>query len=207
MTALRTEPLRKPAGAHHPIHDLIRERWSPRAFATRTVERATLLSLFEAARWAPSSNNRQPWHFIVATSEHPQDHARLAATLNERNRRWAQHAPVLILVVAQLAPQPGRELASLYDVGLAVGNLVTQAVAQGLGTHQLGGFDAEQARAALGIPAGYAPVAVIALGYPGAPEVLPDDLQLRELARRTRKPLEAFVFEGQWQLDAAEVAA
>ncbi len=197
--------LHKPADAHHPIHDLIRERWSPRAFADRPVEHAKLHSIFEAARWAASSNNRQPWHFVIATTEHPKDHARLAATLFERNRRWAQHAPVLVLVVAQLSPQPGRELTSLYDVGLAVGNLVTQAVALGLVTRQMGGFDASMARETLGIPEGYMPVAMIALGYPGSPAALPDDLREREAAPRTRKPLEEFVFEGHWEQAAQEV--
>ncbi len=200
-------PLHKPAEAAHPIHDLMRERWSPRAFATRPVERPKLLSLFEAARWAPSGNNRQPWHFIVGASDHPEDHAVLAGTLNERNRRWAQYAPVLILVVAQLASQPGKELASLYDVGLAVGNLTAQAVDLGLVTRQMDGFDAEQARMVLGIPEGYAPVVVIALGYPGSPEALPDDLRERELAPRSRKPLEDFVFAGHWRLAAEEVGA
>ena len=204
MTLTHTALLRKPADAHHPIHALLRERWSPRAFAARPVERATLNSLFEAARWSASANNRQPWHFIVATSEHPEDHARLAATLNERNRRWAQHAPVLILVVAQLSSQPGRELASLYDVGLAVGNLLTQAVDLGLVTRQMGGFDAEKARATLGIPEGYLPVAVIALGYPGSPEALPDDLRERETAPRSRRPIKEWVFEGERNKDMRE---
>ena len=200
-------PRHKSAEVDHPIHDLMRERWSPRAFAARPVERAKLLSLFEAARWAPSGNNRQPWRFVVGTSDHPEDHALLAATLNERNRRWAWYAPVLILVVAQLSPQPGKELASLYDVGLAVGNLTAQAVDLGLVMHQMGGFDAEQARATLGIPEGYVPVVVIALGYPGSPQALPDDLREREMAPRSRKPLEDFVFEGHWQLAAEEVGA
>ena len=207
MTALHTETLGKPAEADHPIHDLLRERWSPRAFATRPVERAKLKSLFEAARWAPSANNRQPWRFVVCTSDQPMDHARLAATLNERNRRWAEHAPVLILVVAQLSPQTGKELASLYDVGLAVGNLMTQAVDLGLVMRQMGGFNTEQAQAALAIPEGYIPVAVIALGYPGSLHALPEDLRERELASRGRKPLREFVFEGRWEHAAAEVGA
>jgi nitroreductase len=199
--------LRKPADVHHPIHDLIRERWSPRAFAPHPVERAKLDSIFEAARWAPSANNRQPWQFIIGTNDNPEHHARLAAVLNERNYRWARHAPVLILVVAQLLDQPGRELASLYDVGLAVGNLVIQAADCGLSTHQIGGFDAGLARETLDIPPGYLPVAMIALGYTGSAEALPDDLRQRELAPRGRKPLEEFVFEGRWPLLEREVGA
>src|SRR5690242_17099878 len=109
MTVATTAPLRKPADTHHPIHALLRERWSPRAFAARPVEREKLHSLFEAARWAPSAANFQPWHFIVATKENPGDHARMVETLMESNQRWAQHAPVLILVVAKLYERPGKE--------------------------------------------------------------------------------------------------
>jgi nitroreductase len=192
-------PLRKPADASYPIHELISERWSPRAFADRLVEREKLYSLLEAARWAASSGNLQPWYFVVGTKEHAENHARLVATLRERNILWAQHAPVLILVVAKLYDRPGKERTSFYDVGMAVGNLVTQAVDLGLVTHQMGGFDPDKACEALGIPEGHQPLAVIALGYPGAPDVLPDDLRKRELAPRSRKPLEEFVFEGHWE--------
>ncbi len=202
---MENTPFRKPAEAHYPIHDLIRERWSPRAYDDRPVERAKLYSIFEAARWAPSANNRQPWHFIIGTNEHPDDHARLAAILNERNRRWAERAPVLILAVAQLSSRPGKEYTSLFDVGLAVGNLVHQAVDLGLVTYQMGGFDADLARATLGIPDGYVPVVAIALGYPGPAAALPDDLQEREAAPRFRKPLEEFVYQGQWEQVAEEV--
>jgi nitroreductase len=199
MTNIEAYPLRKPADASHPIHELISERWSPRAFADRSVEREKLYSLLEAARWAASAGNQQPWYFLVSTKEHAENHARLAATLWERNILWAQYAPVLILVVAKLYDRPGKELTSFYDVGMAVGNLVTQAVDLGLVTHQMAGFDAEKARETLGIPEGYQPLAMIALGYLGTPDGLPDDLRKRELAPRSRKPLEEFVFEGQWE--------
>ena len=199
MTNIEAYPLRKPADASHPIHELISERWSPRAFADRPVEHEKLYSLFEAARWAASAGNQQPWYFLVGTKENPENHERLAATLWERNMLWAQHAPVLLLVVAKLYDRPGKELTSFYDVGMAVGNLVTQAVDLGLVTHQMAGFDAEKAREALSIPEGYQPLAMIALGYLGTPDGLPDDLRERELAPRSRKPVEEFVFEGQWE--------
>jgi nitroreductase len=199
MTNIEASPLRKPADTSHPIHELISQRWSPRAFADRPVERGKLYSLLEAARWAASAGNQQPWYFLVGTKEDAQNHARLVATLWERNILWAQYAPVLILVVAKLYDRPGKELTSFYDVGMAVGNLVTQAVDLGLVTHQMAGFDAEKAREALSIPEGYQPLAMIALGYPGTPDGLPDDLRERELAPRSRKPLEEFVFEGQWE--------
>ena len=199
MTNVNASAVRKPADASHLIHELISERWSPRAFADRLVEREKLSSLFEAARWAASAGNQQPWYFIVGTKERAEDHARLVATLWERNILWAQYAPVLILVVAKLYDRPGKELTSFYDVGMAVGNLVMQAVDLGLVTHQMAGFDAQKARETLGIPEGYQPLAVIALGYSGTPDGLPDDLRERELAPRSRKPLEEFVFEGQWE--------
>jgi len=202
MTDTDTLPLRKPADASHPIHDLISERWSPRAFADRPVEREKLYSILEAARWAASDGNQQRWYFIIATKENGDDHERLVATLWDRNILWAKYAPVLILVVAKLYDRPGKEYTSFYDVGMAVGNLVTQAVDLGLVTHQMGGFDPDKARTTLGIPQGYQPLAMIALGYPGIPDVLPDDLRERELAPRSRKPLEEFVFEGRWEQSA-----
>jgi nitroreductase len=191
-------PFRKPADNHHPIHDLIRERWSPRAFADRPVEAEKLASVFEAARWAASASNQQPWYFLFATKEDSETHARFVSTLWEGNVRWAQQAPVLILVVAKHYEFPGKERASLYDVGMAAGNLVTQAVNLGLTTHQMGGFDANKAIELLHIPTGYEPLAMMALGYPGNPDALPDDLRKREIAPRARKPISEFVFAGQW---------
>ena len=201
-----TEVVRNPASAGHPIHELIRERWSPRAFSDRPVEREKLHSLFEAARWAASAANQQPWHFIFATKEHPEEHARFVSTLAELNIVWAQQAPVLILIAAQRYEFPGKEFTSYYDTGMAVGNLVTQAVELGLNTHQMGGFDPEKAREVLNIPEGYDPITVMAVGYPGSPEMLPDKLREREVAPRTRKPLIDFVFEGGWNHPAPDAA-
>ncbi|GCE21665.1 nitroreductase family protein [Dictyobacter kobayashii] len=199
--------LRKPATAEHPIHELISERWSPRAFANRPVEAEKLHSLFEAARWAASTANFQPWNFVFATREHPEEHARIVETLLENNAKWAQEAPVLVVAVAKLYDFAGREHNSLYDLGMAVGNLVTQAVHLGLVTHQMGGFVVDKARELLNIPEGYVPVAVIAIGYPGSPDTLHPVLRERELAPRARKPLNEFVFEGSWQQAAPDANA
>ncbi|HET8913239.1 MAG TPA: nitroreductase family protein [Ktedonobacteraceae bacterium] len=200
MTTTDITSFRKPAEAHHPIHTLIGERWSPRAFDDRPVEREKIHSLFEAARWAASANNMQPWHFIMATKENAEDHARFVEILMEGNRTWAQHAPVLVLVVARLYSFPGKEQISFYDTGMAAENLVTQAVDLGLATHQMGGFDGDKARELLGIPEGYTPLSMIAIGYPGTHERLTDVLREREVAPRVRKSVEEFVAEGRWSL-------
>ena len=192
--------MRKLAETLYPIHELLRERWSPRAFADRMVEPEKLRSLLEAARWAPSSFNEQPWSFIVATKEHPGEYERLLSCLVEGNIRWAQHAPVFMLSVAKLAfernGKPNRH--AFHDVGLAVENLVIQATALGLAVHQMAGFHVDKARELFSIPDGHEPVAALVLGFPGDPAGLPEELREREVAPRIRKPLESFVFSGQW---------
>jgi nitroreductase len=174
------------------IHELLARRWSPRAFSPRPVEAVKLAQLFEAARWAPSSYNAQPWAFIVATHEDAEGYNRLLSTLVDVNRQWARQVPVLILAIAKLdydhAARPNRH--ALYDLGQAVANLTVQATALGLQIHQMGGFDPRSARELFAIPTGYEPVAVLALGYQEGPPADP--------AARTRKPLTDFVFSGSW---------
>ncbi|MHC5010008.1 MAG: nitroreductase family protein [Planctomycetota bacterium] len=190
----------KAASTAHPIHDLMARRWSPRAFDARSVPPDVLRSVLEAARWAPSSFNAQPWHFIVATKDAPEDFARLLACLVEGNQGWARHAPVLLFSAARLDfernGKPNRH--AWHDVGLATENLMLQATAHGLVTHAMAGYHADVARETLGIPEGFEPVAAIALGYPGDPSRLPDPLRAAEAAPRTRKPLSEIVFEGRW---------
>jgi nitroreductase len=190
----------KPADTLYPIHDLLRQRWSPRAFDDRPIEPEKLRSLCEAARWAPSSNNEQPWRFIVANKDYETEWNRLFACLVEGNRKWAYRAPVLILSVASLNFEddstPNRH--AFYDTGMAVENLVLQATALGLAAHQMAGFDVEKARADLKIPSGYEPVAMIAVGYPGELASLPDRLRERELQLRNRRPISEWTFSGQW---------
>ena len=174
------------------IHELLARRWSPKVFSPRPIEPAKLAQLFEAARWAPSSYNAQPWAFILATREDAEGYNRLLSTLVDVNRQWAQQAPVLILAVAKLnydhVASANRH--ALYDLGQAVANLTVQATALDLHIHQMGGFDPHSARELFAIPSGYEPVAVLALGYQEAPPADP--------AARTRKPLADFVFSGRW---------
>lgn len=192
--------MERPAPAAHPIHDVLARRWSPRAFDPRPVEPETLRSLLEAARWAPSSYNEQPWSYLVATKGDAPGFARMLECLVEGNRLWAKEAPVLMLAVASLRfARNGKENRhAFHDVGLATGNLVVQATARGLFVHQMAGILPEVARETYGIPEGHEAATGIALGYPGDPASLPEKLRAAEAAPRTRKPLEAFVFSGRW---------
>jgi len=190
----------KPAVTDVELHDLIRNRWSPRAFAEKAVTPEVLRSLFEAARWAPSSNNEQPWVYLIVTKDDPENFAKMLGVLVEFNAGWAKHAPVLALSVAHLKTQregkPNRM--ALHDVGSATAQLTVEANARGLQVHQMAGFDAEKARQTFAIPADWEPVAAMAIGYPGNPDLLPEKLRDRELAPRTRKPLSEFVMTGGW---------
>lgn len=192
--------MEKPADTQYPIHDLLKRRWSPRAFSDRRVEPDTLRSLLEAARWAPSSSNEQPWNFLVATKEDQAEFGRLLSCLVEGNSLWAQHAPVLMVSVARISfedeGKPNRH--AFHDVGQAVADLSVQATALGLMVHQMAGFHPDKVRELYGIPKEFEPVAAIALGYPGDPQSLPEKLKQRELALRERKPLAQFVFTGRW---------
>ena len=192
--------MEKPADTHIPIHDLLARRWSPRAFAEQPVESDKLASLFEAARWAPSSSNEQPWRFVVATKDDQAAYDRLLACLLEGNRKWAFRAPVLLVSVARMQfeddGKPNRH--AFHDTGMALENLLLQAAALGLVAHPMAGFNIEQARADLKIPAGFEPVAMVAVGYPGDPALLPDYLQQREANPRERTPVSGFVYAGSW---------
>jgi nitroreductase len=192
--------MEKPAATNYRIEDLIARRWSPRAFQERPVEADKLKSLFEAARWAPSSSNEQPWRFLAATRDNPSDYDKLFSCLSEGNAKWVFRAPVLMLSVASLFfeddGKPNRH--ALHDTGMAVENLVLQATALGLQAHQMAGYDVDKARRECQIPSGFEPVAMIALGYAGDPAILPDYLREREVKPRERQPIRDFVFSADW---------
>ncbi|MHB8483747.1 MAG: nitroreductase family protein [Nitrospiria bacterium] len=192
--------MEKPALAHYPIHELLGRRWSPRAFSNKMVESDKLRSLFEAARWAPSSNNEQPWSFIVATKNNQFEYERLLGCLVQGNIQWAQFAPVLMVSVTRLAFEENGKLNrhAFYDTGQSVANLVVQATVLGLVVHQMAGFYPDKVKEVYSIPNEYEPVTAIALGYPGDPEMLPERLWKRELAPRERKPITEFVFSERW---------
>jgi nitroreductase len=192
--------MNNPAPAEYPIHEFIRDRWSPRAFSDREIAPADLCSLFEAARWAPSSSNEQPWAFIVAGKR---DHANFTKALQplvEFNVNWAKHAPVLGFAVSELAfaknKTPNRN--AQYDTGASMALLCIEAVSRGILVHQMAGFDPDTARDVFEIPAGWDAIAAFAMGYPGDPHSLPQPYRDRETAPRTRKPVREFVMSGKW---------
>ncbi len=188
--------MEKPAVAEYPIQELLARRWSPTTFGRRSVAPETLRSLLEAARWAASSFNEQPWNSIVAPKEDVAGHRKLVECLVPANAAWAQHAPVLMLVVARMSfsrnGKPNRH--AFYDCGAASASLTMQATSLGLYVHQMAGIDAAKARERFAIPEGYEPVAAMALGY--AAEQIPGSG--RDAEPRTRRPQREWVFGGNW---------
>ncbi len=182
-----------------PLHPLLAERWSPRSFRPDfEIADGQLAALLEAARWAPSSFNLQPWRFLVgrrgdATFKAVHD------ALIDVNRLWAANAAVLVAAVAAESLENGApHPTSAYDTGLAVAQLTVQAHAEGLHAHQMAGFDGDRLRAALEIPEGFRPVTVVAVGVPDAADVLPEPLRSRETAARERRALGETFFAGSW---------
>jgi nitroreductase len=175
---------------------VILERWSPRSFAEREVSPELLAKVFEAARWAASSSNEQPWRFLVGRRG-SETYNKIFTSLAEGNQRWARKAPVLILgaTATRFARNGTENRVAMYDLGAAASYLTLQAAALGLATHQMGGFNTEVARKAFGIPEDYALGAVIALGYQSHPAELGEErLISMETSARTRKPLREFVY-------------
>src|SRR5260221_10854621 len=152
--------MQKAPPAEASIHELIRNRWSPRAFSEKLVPPAVLRSLFEAARWAPSSNNEQPWTFLAASRDDEENFDKVLGTLVEFNAGWARHAAALAIAVSKLHfanGTPNRN--AFYDTGAASVLLTIEAVAQGLVTHQMAGFDPHKAKEVFSIPEGWEPIA------------------------------------------------
>ena len=200
--------MKNPAPTEVPVHEIVRQRWSPRAFSEKAVPPEVLRSLFEAARWAPSSSNLQPWAYIVGTKDDKENFEKVLSTLVEFNQGWAKGAPVLAVSVAQVknAKDGAPNRWAFHDVGSASAQLTTEASSRGLYVHQMAGLDPEKARKVFQIPEGWEAVAAMAIGYPGAPATLPEKLRERELAPRTRKPLSEFVMTGGWGHTASFVS-
>jgi nitroreductase len=188
------------ATTDHPIHELLSRRWSPYAFADRDVSTDELCAVFEAARWAPSSYNEQPWSYVVAVRSDAEAFERLLSCLVEANQVWACHAPVLALGITRetFAHNGKPNAAARHDLGLAAGSLLVEATARGLAVHQMIGILPDRARELYAIPEHSSALTALAIGHAGDPASLPEGLRERDLAPRTRKPLAGFVFGGRW---------
>lgn len=194
--------IHKPAITSQTIHELIQNRWSPRAFAAdKAIDDKVIDSLLEAARWAPSCMNEQPWRFVVCVKAHQAEAwQQMLDCLAEKNQLWAQHAPVLLLAIAMdnFAQNGKANRWAGYDTGAASLSLCLQATAHGLVTHQMGGFDAERCRVSFNLPDDCTPMSVIAIGYQAEADCLNEEMQQRELAERSRAALSERFFFGRW---------
>lgn len=197
----------KKAITHYPIQPLIAERWSPYGFDSRTVPQQELCSLFEAARWAASSYNEQPWRFIVATKENPALYEKVLSCLWDLNQAWAKQAPVLVLCVVSLnfAHNNTENHAAVHDLGLATGNLSLEATARGLSVHPMIGIHPDRVQQLFAVPEGFRAWTGLAIGYCADPETLIPELKQRDTTARTRKPLDQIVFGESWGKPSALV--
>lgn len=190
----------KPAPSDFDLHELLRHRWSPRAFSSEALGDEEVRRLLEAARWAPSAFNEQPWRFLLATRQRTADFESLLSCLTPGNQVWAGHAAGLAITVAQreLSSKPAPNRTALYDLGQAIAHLTFQATAMGIVVHQMAGLDLDKARAVCGIPEGYDPVTAVAFGRPGDSSALPEDVRRKDAAPRVRKPMSDIAFAAAW---------
>lgn len=193
--------MEKLAETEFEIHELIKKRWSPRSFSDRSVEPELIRQLFDAARWAPSSYNEQPWRFIYARKEEPKTFEKLSRVMVEFNRKWASKAPVLILTVVKERfnrnNKPNR--AAEHDIGSAMAYLTFEATRHNLYVHQMAGIDPDKAKELFDIPEGFKPFTMAAVGYLGNPDDLNEDLRKSEVKPRNRKPIHEIAFQGKWK--------
>ncbi len=184
-----------PRTAAHEILPLFTQRWSPRAMSGAALDEATLFRLFEAARWAPSSGNSQPWRFAYAIQGR-EEFARFFECLDAGNQAWCQRAGALLVVASKMVSERGRPLRNhAFDTGSAWVSLAFQASAMGLVAHGMGGYDVEKAKTAVSLPADHEVQCMVALGYPGDVALLPEKDRAREMPN-DRQPVERFAARG-----------
>jgi len=194
--------MKNPAITQTPIDETLASRWSGRAYdATKAVSQTQIISLLEAARWAPSCFGDQPWRFIVwDKTTDIKAWQQAFDCLVPANQSWVKDSPVLVLVCADTLfghnQKPNRW--AQYDTGAAAENLCLQASSIGLMAHQMGGFDADKAREAFAVPTQYVPMAMVAVGYAADISILEGEILARETAERKRKPLNELFFKGTW---------
>ncbi len=188
---------KKPAETSIPLNDLIHNRWSPRAYSDRMVSREDLVAVLEAARWAASCNNIQPWRFIVSMRDDTENHQRMVSCLKPANQEWAPKASVLMFALARLnKPNGDDNRHAFYDTGAASALLTLEAASRGLHVRQMAGIDPDKVRETFAVPDDFGVVCGIALGYQGDPEILSEQRQEQEAAPRVRNPLSDMVFHG-----------
>lgn len=182
----------------HPVSDIVRNRWSPRAFSRKPVDAPVLKAILEAASWAPSANNLQPWSYVYASKQHPEQFEKLKSILLPGNHLWAQHADVLILASAITAygPENTPNKYAWYDLGAANATLLLEARQHEVFGHVMAGFDRVKAKEVFHFPEHVEPVVMIALGHLGEASQLDEPFYTREITPRSRKTLDEFAFEG-----------
>jgi nitroreductase len=190
-----TTVIKKTAKTDHPINDLIAKRWSARAFSTRSVEKSKLLSILEAARWAPSSRNEQPWRYIIFTNDNPEKLKKAQSVLKDIND-YAKRAPILICAITKKTYSDNANYNRLHfhDLGAANENMFLEAFNQGLIMHEMGGFDVQKARDVFNIPEDFEVGIMIAIGYQDTHHILPESLIQKAFMPRQRKLLSEIAF-------------
>ena len=190
----------KEATPDHPVHRFISARWSPYAFSPRLIPREDLLSIFEAARWAASSFNEQPWRYLVASRDRKEDFERILSCLLEGNQAWAREVPTLALGCIRTSfTHNGRfNRVAQHDLGLASATLTFEATSRGVHVHQMAGIRPEKAREVFSIPDGFEAVTALALGYRAESGAAAPELRARDGGSRTRRPQGEFVFGAEW---------
>lgn len=188
MAELHSKQVRQ---AEYNIDPIYLNRWSPRSFLEKEVSEDVLMSVLEAAHWAPSANNSQPWRFVIARSQ--EDRERFHSFIKEGNRKWCEKAPVFVAILSD--KKFGYHA---FDSGSAWGYLALQASQKGLITHPMAGFYQDQAREALNVPDDFDIQVIVAMGYQGEKEALPAELQDREQPSG-RRPLKELIFEGEYK--------
>ncbi len=190
----------KQAKPDYVINELLEKRWSPYAFDPRPISKEDLQSIFEAARWAASSFNEQPWRYIIATRDNTEEFEKMLSCLMEANQSWAKNCSVVGLGVVKMTftqnDKPNR--VAIHDLGLASGNLTVEATSRGLYVHQMGGIFPDKAREVYGIPDDFEAVTGIAVGYLSEDENSLEELKKRDLSPRERRPISETIFTGQW---------
>jgi nitroreductase len=196
--------MNKPATTSLNILDEIKNRWSPRAFNEKTVETDKLERIFEAARWSASSFNEQPWRFLVGIKNQGKSWDNIFESMSKWNQTWCKSVPVLVLLVTKKTFSHNNKFNAWasYDLGQTAAYISIQAMAEGLYVHQMAGFDQDKVRNTLSIPDDFEIKTVIAIGYYGDANRLPQDIRKSELSTRSRKELSKIVFSNKWDEQA-----